>query len=105
MVGALPVGTYASDNIRNAMNMLMEVALLVVRSLQQSKWRAIPDSLSRLPLLPQRIPGPSGTENGGTGRGVMITGILLNVLYWLGLFVPVKEGTYEDVSSAKPDAY
>ncbi len=70
------------------MNMLMEVALLVGSTLQQSKWRAIPDSLSRLPFTPQRIPGPSGTENGGTGRGSKITGILLNVLYWLGLFVP-----------------
>ncbi len=103
MVGALPSVRNASDNIRNAMNMLMEVRCWLVRSLQQSKWRAIPDSHRGCHLLPQRIPGPSGTENGAPVVAVMITGILLNVLYWLGCSFRLKEGTYEDVSSAKPD--
>ncbi len=70
------------------MNMLMEVALLVGSIFAQSKWRAIPDSLSRLPFTSSTIPGPSGTENGGTGRSSNDHRILLNILYWLGLFVP-----------------
>ncbi len=104
MAGALPSVRNASDNIRNAMNMLMEVGCWSVRFSQQLKWRVIPDSLRSCHLLPQRIPGPSGTENGGPVVAVMITGILLNVLYWFGCSFRLKEGTYEDVSSAKPDA-
>ncbi len=70
------------------MNMLMEVALLVGSIFAALRWRVIPDSLSRLPFTSSTNPGPSGTENGGTGRGSNDHRFLLNVLYWLGLFVP-----------------
>ncbi|STI81645.1 inner membrane protein [Escherichia coli] len=43
MAGTATVGANASDNIRNAMNMLMEVALLVGSISQQLRWRVIPD--------------------------------------------------------------
>ncbi len=59
----------ASDNIRNAMNMLMEVALLVGSIFAAIKMAGYTGFYRGCHLLPQRIPGPVGTENGGTGRG------------------------------------
>ena len=79
----------ASDNIRNAMNMLMEVALLV-----GSIFAAI------------KMAGYTGFSiavaiyflNESLGRPVQkITGLACSFR--------LKEGTYEDVSFAKPDAY
>ncbi len=103
-LGRYPSVRNASDNIRNAMNMLMEVALLVGSIFAAIKMAGYTDSLSRLPFT-QRIPGRPVQKMAAPVVAVMITGILLNVLYW---FWPVRsglEGTYEDVSSAKPDAY
>ncbi len=102
MAGTYPSVRNASDNIRNAMNMLMEWRCWSVRFSQQLRWRVIPDLYRGCHLLPQRIPGPSGTEKAAPVVAVMITGILLNVLYWLACSFRLKEGTYEDVSSAKP---
>ena len=67
-LGRYPSVRNASDNIRNAMNMLMEVALLVgsIFAANGGLYRILYRGCH---LLPQRIPGPSGTENGGTGRG------------------------------------
>ncbi|STP69124.1 inner membrane protein [Escherichia coli] len=55
-LGRYPSVRNASDNIRNAMNMLMEVALLVGSISQQLRWRVIPDSLSRLPFTSSTNP-------------------------------------------------
>ena len=76
------------DNIRNAMNMLMGMRRCwSVRSLrdQNGGYTAgfsivVAIYFSTNPLGPR--------ENGGTGRSSNDHRILLNVLYWLGLFVP-----------------
>ena len=88
-LGRYPSVRNASDNIRNAMNMLMEVALLVGSIFAAIKMAGytgfsiavaiyfLNESLGR---LVQKMAAPV--------VAVMITGILLNILYWLGLFVP-----------------
>ena len=70
-LGRYPSVRNASDNIRNAMNMLMEMALLVgsIYFLNESLGRPV-----------QKMAAPV--------VAVMITGIVLNILFWLGLFIP-----------------
>ncbi len=67
-LGRYPSVRNASDNIRNAMNMLMEVALLVGRSCSNQNgglYRILYRGCHLLSTNHWAV----GTENGGTGRG------------------------------------
>lgn len=69
-LGRYPSVRNASDNIRNAMNMLMEVALLVGSIFAAIKMAGYTGfSIAVAIYFLNESPGPSGTENGGTGRG------------------------------------
>lgn len=69
-LGRYPSVRNASDNIRNAMNMLMEVALLVGSIFAAIKMAGYTGfSIAVAIYFLNESTGPSGTENGGTGRG------------------------------------
>ncbi len=88
-LGRYPSVRNASDNIRNAMNMLMEVALLVGSIFAAIKMAGYTGfSIAVADLLPQRSLGRPVQKMAAPVVAVIIAGILLNVLYWLGLFVP-----------------
>ncbi|XPE44984.1 YhfT family protein [Shigella flexneri] len=78
------------DNMVNAMNMLMEVALLVgsiFAANQVAGYTGLIAGPFTSSTNPSAVPG---TENGGAGSGSNDHRYLLNVLYWLGLFVPTE---------------
>ncbi len=87
-LGRYPSVRNASDNIRNAMNMLMEFALLIGSIFAAIKMAGYTGSAWQRRSLPQRSARPPGTENRRAGGGGNITGILLNIFGWIGLFVP-----------------
>ncbi|EOT6867061.1 YhfT family protein [Escherichia coli] len=83
------VSSNASDNIRNAMNMLMEVALLVGSIFAAIKMAGYTGfSIAVAIYFLNESLGRPVQKMAAPVVAVMITGILLNVLYWLGLFVP-----------------
>ena len=87
--GRYPSVRNASDNIRNAMNMLMEVALLVGSIFAAIKMAGYTGfSIAVAIYFLNESLGRPVQKMAAPVVAVMITGILLNVLYWLGLFVP-----------------
>ncbi|UIV47093.1 YhfT family protein [Escherichia coli] len=89
MAGRYPSVRNASDNIRNAMNMLMEVALLVGSIFAAIKMAGYTGfSIAVAIYFLNESLGRPVQKMAAPVVAVMITGILLNVLYWLGLFVP-----------------
>ena len=77
------------DSIRNAMNMLMEVALLVGSIFAAIKMAGYTGfSIAVAIYFLNESLGRPVQKMAAPVVAVMITGILLNVLYWLGLFVP-----------------
>lgn len=68
-LGRYPSVRNASDNIRNAMNMLMEVALLVGSIFAAIKMAGYTGFSIAVAIYFLNESWPSGTENGGTGRG------------------------------------
>ncbi|WP_262390572.1 YhfT family protein [Escherichia coli] len=88
-LGRYPSVRNASDNIRNAMNMLMEVALLVGSIFAAIKMAGYTGfSIAVAIYFLNESLGRPVQKMAAPVVAVMITGILLNVLYWLGLFVP-----------------
>ena len=88
-LGRYPSVRNASDNIRNAMNMLMEVALLVCSIFAAIKMAGYTGfSIAVAIYFLNESLGRPVQKMAAPVVAVMITGILLNVLYWLGLFVP-----------------
>lgn len=88
-LGRYPSVRNASDNIRNAMNMLMEVALLVgsiFAAIKMASYTGFSIAVA-IYFLNESLGRPV-QKMAAPVVAVMITGILLNVLYWLGLFVP-----------------
>ena len=90
-LGRYPSVRNASDNIRNAMNMLMEVALLVGSIFAAIKMAGYTGfSIAVAIYFLNESLGRPVQKMAAPVVAVMITGILLNVLYWLGLFVPAE---------------
>ncbi|EPN8620104.1 YhfT family protein [Escherichia coli] len=88
-LGRYPSVRNASDNIRNAMNMLMEVALLVGSIFAAIKMTGYTGfSIAVAIYFLNESLGRPVQKMAAPVVAVMITGILLNVLYWFGLFIP-----------------
>ena len=87
-LGRYPSVRNASDNIRNAMNMLMEVALLVGSIFAAIKMAGYTGFSIAVAIYFLNESWAVRYKMAAPVVAVMITGILLNVLYWLGLFVP-----------------
>lgn len=83
-LGRYPSVRNASDNIRNAMNMLMEVALLVGSIFAAIKMAGYTGfSIAVAIYFLNESLGRPVQKMAAPVVAVMITGILLNVLYWL----------------------
>ncbi len=88
-LGRYPSVRNASDNIRNAMNMLMEVALLVGSIFAAIKMAGYTGfSIAVAIYFLNESLGRPVQKMAAPVVAVMITGILLNVLYWR----PVRSG-------------
>jgi hypothetical protein len=88
-LGRYPSVRNASDNIRNAMNMLMEMALLIgsiFAAIKMAGYTGFSIAVA-IYFLNESIGRPV-QKMAAPVVAVMITGILLNILYWFGLFVP-----------------
>ena len=88
-LGRYPSVRNASDNIRNAMNMLMEMALLVgsiFAAIKMAGYTGFSIAVA-LYFLNESLGRPV-QKMAAPVIAVMITGIVLNILYWAGLFIP-----------------
>lgn len=88
-LGRYPSVRNASDNIRNAMNMLMEMALLIgsiFAAIKMAGYTGFSIAVA-IYFLNESIGRPV-QKMAAPVVAVMITGIVLNILYWFGLFVP-----------------
>ncbi|GJL00829.1 membrane protein [Klebsiella oxytoca] len=88
-LGRYPSVRNASDNIRNAMNMLMEMALLVgsiFASIKMAGYTGF--SITAAIYFLNESLGRPVQKMAAPVVAVMITGIVLNILFWLGLFIP-----------------
>lgn len=88
-LGRYPSVRNASDNIRNAMNMLMEVALLIgsiFAAIKVAGYTGFSIAVA-LYFLNESLGRPV-QKMAAPVVAVMITGILLNILFWSGLFIP-----------------
>ena len=80
----------ASDNIRNSMNTLMELALLIGGVLAVMKMGATTGlSIFILFYFLNEVMGRPVLKIAAPAVAAIITGILLNVLYFVGMFTPV----------------
>lgn len=88
-LGRYPSVRNASDNIRNAMNMLMEMALLVGSIFAAIKMAGYTGFTiaAALYFLNESLGRPV-QKMASPVVAVLITGIVLNVLFYCGLFVP-----------------
>jgi len=88
-LGRYPSVRNASDNIRNAMNMLMEMALLVGSIFAAIKMAGYTGFTiaAALYFLNESLGRPV-QKMASPVVAVLITGIVLNILYYCGLFVP-----------------
>ncbi|PLR39577.1 hypothetical protein CYR55_06770 [Chimaeribacter californicus] len=79
----------ASDNIRNAMNMLMQMALLVGSVFAAIKMAGYTGFtlMATLYFLNEALGRPV-QKMASPVIAVLITGIILNLLFWCGLFIP-----------------
>lgn len=89
-LGRYPSVRNASDNIRNAMNMLMEMALLVGSIFAAIKMAGYTGFTiaAALYFLNESLGRPV-QKMAAPVVAVLITGIVLNILFYCGLFVPV----------------
>lgn len=89
-LGRYPSVRNASDNIRNAMNMLMEMALLVGSIFAAIKMAGYTGFTiaAALYFLNESLGRPV-QKMASPVVAVLITGIVLNILFYCGLFVPV----------------
>lgn len=88
-LGRYPSVRNASDNIRNAMNMLMEMALLVgsiFASIKMAGYTGFTITAA-LYFLNESLGRPV-QKMAAPVVAVLIAGIVLNILYYCGLFVP-----------------
>lgn len=88
-LGRFPSVRNASDNIRNAMNLLMEYALLIgaiFASIKMAGYTGFTITTA-LYFLNEAIGRPV-MKIAAPVVAVIIAGIVLNLFYWLGLFVP-----------------
>ncbi|CNL20628.1 YhfT family protein [Yersinia alsatica] len=88
-LGRFPSVRNASDNIRNAMNLLMEYALLIgaiFASIKMAGYTGFTITTA-LYFLNEAIGRPV-MKIAAPVVAVIITGVVLNLFYWLGLFVP-----------------
>lgn len=88
-LGRYPSVRNASDNIRNAMNMLMEMALLVGSIFEAIKMAGYTGFTiaAALYFLNESLGRPV-QKMASPVVAVLITGIVLNILFYCGLFVP-----------------
>ncbi|MEG0231779.1 MAG: YhfT family protein [Hafnia sp.] len=88
-LGRYPSVRNASDNIRNAMNMLMEMALLVGSIFAAIKMAGYTGFTiaAALYFLNESLGRPVQKMSSPV-VAVLITGIVLNILFYCGLFVP-----------------
>lgn len=89
-LGRYPSVRNASDNIRNAMNMLMEMALLVGSIFAAIKMAGYTGFTiaAALYFLNESLGRPV-QKMASPVVAVLITGFVLNILFYCGLFVPV----------------
>ncbi|WP_314189175.1 YhfT family protein, partial [Yersinia massiliensis] len=88
-LGRFPSVRNASDNIRNAMNLLMEYALLIgaiFASIKMAGYTGFTITTA-LYFLNEAIGRPV-MKIAAPVVAVIIAGIVLNLFYWIGLFVP-----------------
>lgn len=88
-LGRYPSVRNASDNIRNAMNMLMEMALLigcVFAAIKMAGYTGFTITAA-LYFLNESLGRPV-QKMASPVVAVLITGIVLNLLYYCGLFIP-----------------
>ncbi|WP_049689622.1 YhfT family protein, partial [Yersinia ruckeri] len=88
-LGRFPSVRNASDNIRNAMNLLMEYALLIgaiFASIKMAGYTGFTITTA-LYFLNEAIGRPV-MKIAAPVVAVILAGIVLNLFYWLGLFVP-----------------
>lgn len=88
-LGRYPSVRNASDNIRNAMNMLMELALLVGSVFAAIKMAGFTGFSIAIALyfLNESLGRPV-QKMAAPVVAVLITGIVLNIFFWCGLFIP-----------------
>lgn len=88
-LGRYPSVRNASDNIRNAMNMLMEFALLIGSTFAAIKMAGYTGfSMAAALYFLNEALGRPVLKIAAPVVAVIITGILLNIFGWIGLFVP-----------------
>ena len=88
-LGRYPSVRNASDNIRNAMNMLMEFALLIGSIFAAIKMAGYTGfSMAAALYFLNEALGRPVLKIAAPVVAVIITGILLNIFGWIGLFVP-----------------
>lgn len=88
-LGRYPSVRNASDNIRNAMNMLMEMALLVGSIFAAIKMAGYTGfTIAAAIYFLNESLGRPVQKMASPVVAVLITGIVLNVLYYCGLFIP-----------------
>ena len=88
-LGRYPSVRNASDNIRNAMNMLMEMALLVGSIFAAIKMAGYTGfTIAAAIYFLNESLGRPVQKMASPVVAVLLTGILLNILYYCGLFVP-----------------
>lgn len=88
-LGRYPSVRNASDNIRNAMNMLMELALLIGSIFAAIKMAGYTGfSIATALYFMNEALGRPVQKMAAPVVAVMLTGIVLNLLYWFGLFIP-----------------
>lgn len=88
-LGRYPSVRNASDNIRNAMNMLMEMALLVGSIFAAIKMAGYTGfTLATALYFLNEALGRPVQKMAAPVVAVLITGIVLNLLFWCGLFIP-----------------
>lgn len=90
-LGRYPSVRNASDNIRNAMNMLMEYALLIgaiFAAIRMAGYTGF--SIATAIYFMNEALGRPVQKMAAPVVAVMLTGIVLNLLYWAGLFQPAQ---------------
>lgn len=89
-MGRFPSVRNASDNIRNAMNLLMEYALLIgsiFASIQMAGYTGF--MLTTAIYFLNEAIGRPVLKIAAPVVAVILTGIILNLFFWSGIFIPV----------------
>lgn len=90
-LGRYPSVRNASDNIRNAMNMLMEYALLIGSIFAAIKMAGYTGfSIATALYFINEASGRPVQKIAAPVVAVMLTAVILNLLYWVGLFQTIR---------------